>query len=160
MTRAVLVVLAFPSLLSVAAISAQSRPDFSGTWRFDPNRSDSATYPELSRPVTLVIAQTASEIRIETQTPRGASTDTYRFGAVADVTSPGAAAARWSGNVMLADAVRDIGGQSVTVHRTFTLSNDGRELTIESAVNVQHGYSMSRGKVYGAGKDVFVRAQQ
>jgi hypothetical protein len=159
MTRAVLVVLAFASLLFVPGVSTQTRPDFSGTWRFDPNRSDSATYPELSRPVTLVITQTPSEVRIETQTPRGTSTDTYQFGHGTDVTSPGPAVARWSGDVMLADAVRDIRGQSVTVHRMFRLSKDGRELTIESTVNVQHGYSMSRGKVYGAGKDVFVRVQ-
>ena len=159
MTRAVLVSLAFPCIL-LSSTAAQTRPDFSGTWRFDANRSDSATYPDLSRPVTLVIMHTASEIRIETTNAQGKSTQAFKLDGTADATTPGAGTARWRDDALLADAVRDVRGQSVTVHQTFTLSGDGRELTIESAVNVQHGYSMSRGKVYGAGRDVFVRVPQ
>ena len=159
MVRGLLVSLAFVSLASLAGSALQTHPDFSGTWRFDPNRSDSATYPELNRPVTLVITQTPAEIRIERRSTGGASAEAFQLQATGDATTPGAAIARWRGNVLVADAVRDVRGQSVTVHQTFTLSADGRELTIESAVNVQHGYSMSRGKVYGAGRDVFVRVE-
>lgn len=45
----------------------------------------------------------------------------------------------------------------MTVQQAMTLSANGSELTIESTVNVQQGYSFSGGKVYGAGRDVFVR---
>jgi hypothetical protein len=159
MPYVLLVSLAFISSAHLSIGAAQPRPDFSGTWRFDPNRSDSATYPDLSRPVTLVITQSPAEIRIETITARGASTQAFQLRAAGDANQPGDAVARWSKDVLLADAVRDVRGQSVTVHQTFRLSADGRELTIESAVNVQHGYSMSRGKVYGSGRDVYVRVQ-
>jgi hypothetical protein len=157
MTRAILVSVALAWLI-VSTTAGQTRPDFSGTWRFDPNRSDSATYPELSRPVTLVITQTPTELRIETASARGKSEDVFTLQAAGDATMPGTGVARWRGDALVADSVRDVRGQSVTVHQTLTLNADGRELTIESAVNVQHGYSMSRGKVYGAGRDVFVRA--
>ena len=37
---------------------AQSKPDFSGTWKMDPSRSESAAQKEPIGPVTIVIAQT------------------------------------------------------------------------------------------------------
>ena len=149
--------LAVASCVVITGAGAQTHPDFSGTWRLDPNRSDSATYPELSRPVTLVITHTPSELRIETHTGRGTSTDVAQFRTEASVPAPGAALARWRNNTVVIDAVRDIRGQSVTVQQAITLSASGNELTIESTVNVQHGYTLSGAKTYGAGKDVFVR---
>jgi hypothetical protein len=144
-------------VLCVTPSAAQTRPDFSGNWRLDPNRSDSATYPELSRPVTLVITQTPTELRVETRTVRATSTEVAQFRA--DGAAPGAegAVARWRSDVLVIDAVRDIRGQSVTVQQAMSMNPDKNELTIESTVNVQHGYTLSGAKVYGAGKDVFVR---
>lgn len=88
------------SLVVISGAGAQTRPDLSGSWRFDPNRSDSATYPELSRPVTLVITQTPGEVRIETHTARGTSTEVAHF-RTDGVPGPGTrwrggAATRWS----------------------------------------------------------------
>ena len=150
------------SVISCALLSsttAQTKPDFSGTWRFDPTRSDSATYPELSRPVTLVITQTATAVRIDTTRKSGTTSEVAKFGSNEPLTVLGAATARWRGETLLVDIIRDIQGQSVTVHQEMTLSADGRELVVESTVNVQHGYSVGGAKVYGAGKDTFIRAQ-
>lgn len=149
--------LAFVFYVVVSGASAQTRPDLTGNWRLDPNRSDSATYPELSRPVTLVITHTPGELRVETQTARGTTTEVAHFRAEAGGPAPGSALARWRSDTVVIDAVRDIRGQSVTVQQAMTLSANGNELTVESTVNVQHGYSLSRGKVYGSGRDVFVR---
>jgi len=137
----------------------QSRPDFSGMWRFDPNRSDSATYPELSRPVSIVITQTDRDVRIDTTTGRDRTTEVAPFGSGDAVPTAGKTTARWRGDTLVIDAVRDIRGQSVTVQQTMTLSADRNELVVESTVNVQHGYSLGGAKVYGAGKDVFVRVK-
>jgi hypothetical protein len=161
MKSSVLASLAFASFIVISDAGAQTRPDLSGSWRLDPNRSDSATYPELTRPVTLVITQTASELRVETQTARGTTTEVAQFRTDDNGPAAGMASARWrSNNTLVIDAVRDIRGQSVTVQQAMMLSPTGNELTIESTVNVQHGYSLSRGKVYGAGRDVFVRTAQ
>jgi hypothetical protein len=156
MKTAVLASLAFAFSFSTAA-TAQPRPDFSGNWRLDPNRSDSATYPELTRPVTLVITQTPTELRVETRTARGTSTDVAYFRNDQGAASAESAVARWRSDVLVIDAVRDIRGQSVTVQQALSMNADRNELTIESTVNVQHGYTLSGAKVYGAGKDVFVR---
>jgi hypothetical protein len=150
--------LAIASFVLLASTAAQTRPDLSGTWRLDPNRSDSATYPELSRPMTVVIAQSATEVRVTTTTGRGTATEVADLAAKDGVPSPGAAIARWRGNTLVIDGVREVRGQSVTVQQAMTLSADGRELTIESTINVQHGYTLGGAKVYGSGKDVFVRA--
>lgn len=157
MTRAVFASIVSCALLSSAA--AQGRPDFSGTWRFDPTRSDSATYPELSRPLTMVITQTPDDVRIETTTGRGATTEVAKFTVKDVVPASGAATARWRGATLVIDALRAVRGQSVTAQQALTLNADGSELVVESTVNVQHGYSISGAKVYGAGKDVFVRVR-
>jgi hypothetical protein len=153
------VVAALVSCALLSSTAAQTKPDLSGTWRFDPTRSESATYPELSRPVAMTITQTAGEVRIDTTRGNGTSSEVARFGSNERLTAPGAAAARWRGDTLLIDVIRDIRGQSVTVHQELSLSADGRELVVESTVNVQHGYSLSGAKVYGAGKDTFVRVR-
>jgi hypothetical protein len=157
MTRAVLASIVSCALVSTAG--AQARPDFSGTWRFDPTRSESATYPELSRPLTMAIVQTPDDVRIETTTGRGTTTEVARFTSKDVVPVSGAATARWRGSTLVIDAIRQVRGQSVTAQQALTLNADASELVVESTVNVQHGYSISGAKVYGAGKDVFVRVR-
>ncbi len=149
------------SIIGVALLSgpAQPAPDFSGTWRFDANRSDSATYLELNRPVTLVISQTPTEVRLETTRARGSESEVAKFGAREAVAAPGAAVARWRGEALVIDAVRDVRGVSVTVQRALMLNADSSELVVESTVNVQHGYSVSGAKISSSGKDVFVRVK-
>ena len=49
------------------AAPTQDSSDFSGTWKMDPARSESAHQAVPIGPVTLVIDQTATELRIETR---------------------------------------------------------------------------------------------
>ena len=60
------------ALLPPLPACAQSVADFSGTWKMDPTRSESAHQAVPIGPVTLVIKQTATDISIET---RKADTD-------------------------------------------------------------------------------------
>jgi hypothetical protein len=156
MQSAVLVSIICTALLSGPA---QPSPDFSGTWRVDPTRSDSATYPELNRPVTLVITQTPTEVRLETARQRGTEREVAAFGPRGAVATPGAPVARWRDTTLVIDAVREVSGVSVTVQRTLTLNADNSELVVESTVNVQHGYSVSGARISNAGRDVFVRVR-
>ena len=51
---------------------AQTKPDFSGTWKMDADRSDSAHQTVPVGPITLEISQTPAEITMETITdPKG-----------------------------------------------------------------------------------------
>lgn len=153
-------VLASAVSLALAPAHAQTRPDFSGTWRMDASRSESALQAEPVGPVTVAITQTADELRIETTTRHGTTTELYRLappGAAA--AAGGAPVARWRGQTLVTEVVRSVRGQSVTTQQSWTLSADGNEMTVESVVNVQHGYSVSNAKIYGAGRDVFVRVR-
>ena len=145
------------SLTLAAGIPAQAKPDFSGTWRLDLSRSDAAAHAETPGPVTLTIKQSPTEIHITTTTSRGWTDTTYAF--VSDDAPPpaGRANARWRGDALLTNAVRDIRGQSVTVQQSRQLSADGKEMIVESIVNVQHGYTVSGAQTYGMSRDVFVK---
>jgi hypothetical protein len=107
----------------------------------------------------MAIVQTPDDVRIETTTGRGTTTEVARFTSKDVVPVSGAATARWRGSTLVIDAIRQVRGQSVTAQQALTLNADASELVVESTVNVQHGYSISGAKVYGAGKDVFVRVR-
>lgn len=134
----------------------QAPPDFSGTWRLDPSRSAASAHADTPGPITLVIAQSPTDIRIETTTSKGTTKETFRFAGSGAVLGLGSAIARWKGDALVTEAIRDIRGMSVTVQQTCRLI-DG-EMIVESVVNVQHGYSTAGAKVYGSSKDVYVRS--
>jgi hypothetical protein len=137
---------------------AQSVPNFSGTWRLDLSRSDAAAHNDGPGPVHVTIVQTDATMRVDTTTARGTTSTTYRF-ASKDPVSTDNPLARWRGDTLLTDAVRDVRGQSVTVQQTRRLSGDGNEMIVESVVNVQHGYSLSGSQTYSTSKDVFVKVK-
>jgi hypothetical protein len=137
--------------------SSQTTRDFSGTWRLDLSRSDVQARAETPGPVTVSITQSPEELSIATTTSKGTTTETYRFAAAGVVLGPGTPIARWKGDTLVTDAIRDVRGQSVTVQQSRRLSDNGNEMFVESVVNVQHGYSATGAKIYGASKDVFVK---
>jgi hypothetical protein len=144
------------ALMFAASTHAQT-PDFSGTWRLDLARSDAAAQAEAPGPVTVTIRQSPTEIVITTATSRGTSDTTYTLVSTDSALMATAPNARWQGDALVTNAIRDIRGQSVTVQQTRRLNSDRSEMTVESIVNVQHGYSSAGAKVYGMSKDVFVK---
>lgn len=153
MTRILLVA----ALLSISAVSAQSHADFSGTWRMDLTRSESAMQGEPLGPVTVVIRQTPTQISIETTSRRGTTTETYQLDGGETTLATGTGKARWVGDALVVDAVREVRGVSVTTQQSRRLMADGTEMHIDSILEVEHGYTLANTKNYGAGKDVFVR---
>jgi hypothetical protein len=67
------------------------------------------------------------------------------------------AVAKWQGDTLVTNAIREIRGQTVTVQNVRRLN--GNEMIVESIVAVQHGYTQAGAKNYGVGKDVFVRVR-
>jgi hypothetical protein len=165
------------SVLFPCILDAQTRPDFSGTWRMDASRSESAMQAEPIKSMTVVIKQTASDITIETITDRGKSIETYSLiqatrseaakspekasekGTQATLEKATEKAARWQGDALVTEVVRDVRGQSVTAQQSRRLAASGNEMVVESIVEVQHGYTLSGAKNYGSGKDVFVKVR-
>ena len=152
------VVLAVATSTVVVLSAAQTQPDFSGVWQLDNARSDAAAYSDAPGPVRASITQSATLIQIDTTTSRGTTSVTYPFATADTPQPPGTPVARWRGEALLTEAIRDVRGQSVTVQQTRRLASEGREMIVESVINVQHGYSALGAKTYGASRDVFVRA--
>ena len=158
--RNVVLAVATSTMVALGA-SAQTRPDFTGVWQLDAARSGTSAYSdEAPGPVSLSITQSAAEIQIATTTSRGTTHASYAFAMPDGPRLQGVPVARWQGEALLTEAVRNIRGQSVTVQQTRRLGSDGREMIVESVVNVQHGYSATGAKTYGSGRDVFVKAQR
>src|SRR6476620_2317862 len=86
----------FATLVSPFPALAQG-PDFSGTWKMDPARSESAAQKDPIGPVTIVIAQTRNELRMETTRTDGSSVVTYKLDG-SEVQIPGGTAkTHWDG---------------------------------------------------------------
>lgn len=138
--------------LSVIAIAAP-KPDFSGTWVMDKDRSFSNP-PGLEQ--TLTIVQTGDQIKLESKqkTAQGERliNETYSLdGKEAEFTPPGAQpdakgkrSANWlpDGRVIINDKITSTtpkGPATQEITRKWTLSADGHTLTIDYYIDDQRG---------------------
>jgi hypothetical protein len=82
---------------------------------------------------------------------------TYRLDGSPSTIPNGTATSHWDGGALVTETSRTIQGQSVTTKEARRLNSAGDEMTVETVLIVQHGYTLSGTKNYGAGKDVYVR---
>jgi hypothetical protein len=151
-------------LMLPVATHAQRTADFSGTWAMDLSKSESSQQGTAVKPVTFVITQAPTQVRIETM--RGERTENvlYPLGRTSRGTTgtsgtsgTGHPEAYWEGDKLVTETQRQVNGYTVTVKEARTLGPTGTEMTVETTVIVQHGYSMPGAKNYGTSKDVFIR---
>lgn len=147
-------------LLLPAPSHAQRTVDFSGTWTMDLARSESSQQGDPVRPVSFVITQLPTQVRIETMRGERSENVLYPLGrarALAATSGEAHPEAYWEGDKLVTETQRPVNGYTVTVKESRTLAPGGREMTVETTVIVQHGYSMPGAKNYGTSKDVFTR---
>jgi hypothetical protein len=161
MRRVTSIVFALALAMPLAAW-AQSKPDFSGSWTVNAEKSD----PPPQRgggggagggggragggggrmgggPAgPLTIKQTASDLAITTEGRNGPVTSTYKLdGTESSNEMPGRggasmtvkSTAKWDGSKIVIATTRDMGGNSMTITETRSLSADGKEMTVETA---------------------------
>jgi hypothetical protein len=146
--------------LTMTAVEPQSLPDFSGTWTMDRERSESLHQSQPIEPPTLVITQTEGEFTIETRRSTSTTRTVYAIGprsSAGTATPAGASRAYWDGAALVTEGARTVQGQTVSVRETRTLDDSGSEMTVQTLLVVQHGYSFRGAQNYGASKDVFRR---
>ena len=158
-TASLAVVLAF-----LQATAAPARPDFSGRWTLDRSRSQS---PET---ITLEIRQSAAEVRIASTRNGVSSERVYPVeievkpapGGRADTVAVASARPRafWDGVKLVTEGTGNIQGQTVSIKETLTLNDTGTEMTVETLIIVQHGYSFGGTRNYGSAKDVYTRVKR
>jgi hypothetical protein len=147
---------------SAASLDSQTHPQFSGTWRLDPARSESAA-EDTPGQLTVQITQTEQDVTFVTSKGAQQNRTVHKF--VATPTAPfaidgSAARAYWSGASLVTEGTRLIQGQTVASRETRTLSADGAEMTVDVVVIVEHGYQTRGGRNYGMGRDVYTRVSQ
>lgn len=151
---------------------AQSPTDFSGVWKMDVSRSESAHQDTPIGPVSLKIRQTAGEFVIETRRTEAESsaiateTLTCKLDGTELINIDGGDAdvkikskAHWDGPKLVVETAREINGSTVTTHQVFELDPERKELTVQKTLTVQHGYQGSGPqKASSSGADVYVKA--
>jgi hypothetical protein len=146
----------------------QNVVDFSGTWKMDPARSESAHQAVPIGAITLIVKQTGAEISIETKRAepgKGAArteTLTYKLDGSESTTtgtdgSPIKCRAHWEGSKLVTGTTRNIQGATVTTLYVHSLDPGGKEMTVNKTLTVQHGYQFEGAKSYGSGTDVFLK---
>ena len=162
MSSALASLVAVVMLLPVALLS-QAPVNLGGTWTMVPDRSDS---PQQSPPVnalTFIIEQTATELNVQTTRDGLTSTRKYDIGAAANTSArtttvdAGSARAYWDGPRLATEHAGTVQGQTVSIKQIFGLNGDGSEMTVETLVVVQHGYTLRGAKNYASKTDVFVK---
>jgi hypothetical protein len=162
MTHALPAVL-LASLAVLPSAGPQDKPDFSGTWTMDAARSESPVQNEPIKAITVVIAQSSSEIVIDTTRDGRSQKVTYRPGNPGSMTPISGrtgllgAIWYWQGDRLVTETLSDVNGMTMRTKGTYALQAGGAELTIESLLVVEHGYSIRGGRNYGTVTDVFKR---
>jgi hypothetical protein len=154
--------------MALLSIAAAPPADFSGVWKMDPTRSESAHQDVAVGPVTLLITQSADELTIETKTGErdkaaiANETLTYKLdGSESAIEGNGGtpvkSKAHWDGVKLVTETARNVQNSTVTTRYVFSLAANGTEMTIEKTLTVQHGYQFPGANNTGTGKDVFVK---
>lgn len=155
MARALVGVIVAVTTLGV--LQAQSKPNFTGTWKMDSARSESAMQDQPIGPITLVISQSGSELRLQTIRNDGTTTVVYRLDGSEAALKDGKSRTYWQGDRLVTESEREIQGQTVTTKESRRLVADQNEMEVESELQVHHGYSLSGARVGAKGRDVYVR---
>jgi hypothetical protein len=147
--------------------AAEKHGDFAGTWKMDPERSESAQQDVQA--ATLQIGLTDTDLTIETSRDQGGKPaafheklnlklDGSETAGVGDGGVPLTGKARWEAGNLVIETARNINDSTVSTLYRYILSPDRRTMTVEKTLTVQHGYQGRTGTNTGKGTDVFVRA--
>lgn len=158
-------------LLAAAALTARGA-DFSGVWKMDPERSESAHQEGPVTSATIEIRMNGNNVTMETTRAESSSdavfheTLTFPLNG-AEVTATGHAGAEVKGKAkiegakLVVETGRNINGATVTTTYVHTLSKDGKTMTVDKTLSVQHGYQGQAGvSNTGHGQDLFVRVSK
>jgi len=127
-------------VLAIAASPFAQKPDFSGTWKLDPDASQvggGGGRGMMSLPMTvkhtgdtLTVERTFNENKITQTYKLDGSESTNQVMGRGGQTTEAKSVAKWDGNKLVITTKREIGGNVVETTETWTV--DGSTLTIET----------------------------
>ncbi|MDO8678809.1 MAG: hypothetical protein Q7R30_09635 [Acidobacteriota bacterium] len=155
-----------PATLAIALVAqamTAAKPDFSGTWMMDRERSESAMQEQPIGPVTVTVTQTGTNLTIQATRDGKPEVVTYTIEALPNgpgVIGAGTRRAYWDGMKLVTEGAGNVQGQTVSVREARTLNARGTEMTVETTVTVQHGYTFRGARNYSTAKDIYTRTAQ
>jgi hypothetical protein len=155
-------------LLSGFPAYTQDAVSFSGIWKSDRVRSESAHQATPIGPITLVISQKATEISIQTKTDAkdrsSVANETLVFKldgseatTVSDSGVPVECKAHWEGTDLVTETARNLSGSTITTSWVLKMDPSGKELKVKKTLTVQHGYQSADARNVGSETDIFVK---
>ena len=147
MTRPLLLCGIFAAVVFLTADTVRAaNPDFSGSWKLNPARSNFGSFPA-PQSATRKITQTGVRLSItNVQTgAKGAVTTELVYttdGKPVTNESKGGeskGSAQWIGDKLMIESSRDVQGTTLTQKDIWTLSPDGKTLTVDSHVTLPNG---------------------
>ena len=125
-------------LLSASTLWAQSKPNFSGEWTLVPGKSDFGMMPPPSSGVQkithnepqLKVASTQTSDQGTNTTESTYTTDGKECVNKGFMDSEMKSTAKWDGDVLVIDSKMDMQGNAITITNRWTLSGDGKSLTV------------------------------
>jgi len=132
--------------VGLSLATAWARPNFSGDWKLNAAKSDYGPMPgpeKMERKIThddpslkMVTTQTGQQGEVTTElaykTDGTPSTNKIRGQDVTGV-------AKWDGDVLTISSKREIQGMEITMNERWSLSEDGKTLSINNKVNTPNG---------------------
>lgn len=130
------------ALLWIVALPLLAEPNFSGNWMLNISRSQFGQFPApevMTRSVQMEPTQIAM-----TTFQKGAQGEVttalkYSLDGRPSVNGPSTGMAKWNGEALVIESSREAQGAKLTQRDTWTLSPDGKTLTIESHIKLPNG---------------------
>lgn len=152
-----------PAALAVvlfAQAMTAAKPDFSGSWTMDRERSESAMQEKPIGLVTVAVTQTGTTLSIQTTRDGKPEVSTYTIEELPNgpgVMGAGTRRAYWDGLRLVTEGAGNVQGQTVSVREARMLNTARTEMTVETTVTVQHGYTFRGARNYSTAKDIYTR---
>jgi len=127
----------FGAMLLWCAAAAQAKPNFTGEWKLIPAKSDFGMMPAPTSALASVTHNEPSlKVAMKTTSERGEFTSNNAYttdgkecvnqGRMGEMKST----LKWDGDALVIETKADFGGNAVTITDKWTLSEDGKTLTI------------------------------
>ena len=117
-------------------------PDLSGEWKLNLSKSDYGKFPA-PLGVTRRIAHNDPKLMLST-TQQGAQSNvvsnlTYTTDGKESVNKESKGVAQWIGDKLMIESTREVGSATLKQKEIWTLSADGKSLTVDSHVSLPNG---------------------
>lgn len=126
----------------MVALPLLAEPNFSGNWMLNISRSQFGQFPApevMTRSVQMEPTQIAMTTFQKGAQGEVSTTLKYSLDGRPSVNGPSTGMAKWNGEALVIESSREAQGAKLTQRDTWTLSPDGKTLTIESHIKLPNG---------------------